>query len=72
MVVHLDDLLLRRTRVGNLTEAGAEALLEKIRPLCEAKLGWDSARWEQEVSRYQDIWQRYYSVAPADIQAAAA
>lgn len=72
MVVHLDDLLLRRTRVGNLTPAGAAGLLDAIKPLCQQQLDWDDARWQEETDRYLSIWQRYYSVAPADKSAAAA
>lgn len=69
MVVHLDDLLLRRTRLGNLMANGAESLFEHIAPLCERYLGWDQARWDEEVKRYREIYQRYYSV-PEPVPAA--
>jgi glycerol-3-phosphate dehydrogenase len=68
MVVHLDDLLLRRTRVGNLLPSGAEAQLDAIKPLCQQTLGWDDAEWEQEVARYQDIVARYYGLPQANSQ----
>lgn len=62
MVVHLDDLLLRRTRLGNLLAEGGAGCLPLIQPLCQQLLGWDESRWEAEVSRYQAIIARYYSV----------
>lgn len=59
-VEHLDDLLLRRTRVGmqRPAEAAADPRLEAI---CRAELGWDSERWTAELSRYQALWTRNYS-----------
>lgn len=65
MVVHLDDLLLRRTRLGNLLPHGGADCLSLVQPLCEQWLGWDQTRWEAEVSRYQAIIARYYSVPAA-------
>ncbi len=61
-VHHLDDLLLRRTRLGQLLENGAESLFDDLQSLCAAELGWDVARWAQELDRYQDIWRRHYSL----------
>lgn len=72
MVVHLDDLLLRRTRAGNLLPNGAEAVLDELRPLCQSQLGWDDSRWLEEVSRYQDIVQRFYGVPAVKAEAQAA
>lgn len=72
MVTRLDDLLLRRTRLGNLLPDGAAAILEDVRQLCQQHLGWDDSRWQEELARYQDIIARYYSVAPAEKQAVAA
>ncbi|AZD00007.1 glycerol-3-phosphate dehydrogenase/oxidase [Pseudomonas chlororaphis] len=62
MVLHLDDLLLRRTRLGLLLANGAAAELPAIRALCQPLLGWDDARWEQEQQRYHDLWLRYHSL----------
>jgi len=59
---HLDDLLLRRTRLGNVLPRGGESLFAQIRPLCQRELGWDDARWEQEVTRYRGIWQAHYAL----------
>ena len=60
-VVHLDDLLLRRTRLGLVLAEGAQQLLPDLRAACTAHLGWGEATWQQEVSRYQAIWQASYS-----------
>lgn len=61
-VQHLDDLLLRRTRIGLLLEQGGEAVLSKVQELCRDELGWDDARWQKEKARYQSIWQAHYSL----------
>jgi glycerol-3-phosphate dehydrogenase len=68
LVLHLDDLLLRRTRLGLLLAGGALAELPRIRSLCQSRLGWDDARWMREQQDYLSLWQRCYSlpVAPAN------
>ncbi|GAA4649935.1 glycerol-3-phosphate dehydrogenase/oxidase [Kistimonas scapharcae] len=62
-VVHLDDLLLRRTRIGNLLENGAQGELRRIRAIMQEEAGWDAERWIQEVGRYQALWRKAYSIA---------
>ncbi len=64
-VVHLDDLLLRRVRLGILLPHGGEELLPQIRALCQDELGWDDARWEAEESDYLALWRRCYSLPEA-------
>lgn len=54
-VQHLDDLLLRRTRLGLIAPKGAQDLLPNIRRYCQPVLGWTDERWEQEEVRYRDI-----------------
>ena len=44
-VVHLDDLLLRRVRLGLLLPGGGEAILPAVRTICQQELGWDDDRW---------------------------
>jgi glycerol-3-phosphate dehydrogenase len=61
-VVHLDDLLLRRTRLGLLLPRGGEALLPTIRGICQNELKWDDARWEAEQEAYRALWQTSYSL----------
>lgn len=56
-VRHLDDLLLRRTRLGLVSPRGGEAFLLRIGELCQQELGWDETRWLRECERYRTIWQ---------------
>ncbi|PAU51251.1 glycerol-3-phosphate dehydrogenase/oxidase [Pseudomonas indica] len=62
LVLHLDDLLLRRTRVGLLLANGAAAELPRVRALCQVRLGWDDARWQVEEEAYRALWRRSYSL----------
>ncbi len=65
-VVHLEDLLLRRTRLGLLLpEGGLGEPFGRIRAVCQAGLGWGEARWQAEISAYRALWQRAYSPPPA-------
>jgi glycerol-3-phosphate dehydrogenase len=57
-VRHLDDLLLRRTRLGLLLAQGGEAILERVGALCREHLGWDEIRWQGERARYRALWQQ--------------
>lgn len=63
-VMHLDDLLLRRVRLGLLTPEGGKAFLPQIRVLCQPELGWSDERWESEEQRYLALWERCYSLPP--------
>ncbi len=58
---HLDDLLLRRVRVGLLTPGGGKAHMEKIRELCGDILPWDDERWRIETDAYFNLWESRYS-----------
>ena len=66
-VQHLDDLLLRRTRLGLLLPEGARAELPFLREITREELDWDDMRWEAEVQRYTQIYERFYNSAPAGI-----
>jgi glycerol-3-phosphate dehydrogenase len=59
-VRHLDDLLLRRTRLGMCLANGGEEIFPALEDICRAELGWDARQWQDELKRYQDIWQRFY------------
>jgi len=59
-VHHLEDVLLRRTRLGLVTLQGAADLLPIIRPILEQELGWDSGRWEKEKATYLKLWKECY------------
>lgn len=60
-VVHLDDLLLRRTRIGNVLPEGAMAYLELIKPWCIEYLNWNGIKWQLERERYIKIYNAHYS-----------
>ncbi len=60
MVEHLDDLMLRRLRAGNMEMNGGQHLLPLIKPLCQQLLHWDEERWQTEQQCYQHILQQYY------------
>lgn len=59
-VEHLDDLLLRRTRLGLLLPQGASALFSKIKEMCAEELAWTDTQWQEEIERYKKLWQTYY------------
>jgi glycerol-3-phosphate dehydrogenase len=61
-VAHLDDLLLRRVRLGHLLPGGGAELLARIRTICQAELGWDDDRWTSEEAAYLDLWRTSYSL----------
>jgi glycerol-3-phosphate dehydrogenase len=61
-VVHLDDLLLRRVRLGLLLPGGGAALLSRIRNICQPELDWDDAYWESEVATYRQLWHTHYGL----------
>ncbi len=63
-VVHLEDLLLRRVRVGLLLPDGGEDHLESVRAICAEELGWDEHRWKDEANRYLHLWQNHYGPPP--------
>lgn len=64
-VVHLDDLMLRRTRLGLLLARGGEAALGAVEGVVREEIGWDTQRWEDEVERYRTIIRRAYSIPEA-------
>lgn len=68
-VHHLDDLLLRRTRLGNVLPQGARELLPQIKTLCSPYLSWSEDKWQAEISRYLSLWQTSYSLPHSAIKA---
>lgn len=66
-VSHLEDLLLRRVRLGILLPQGGVALLPRIRAICQGELGWDNGRWDTEEAAYQALVRSCYSVPDAAI-----
>jgi glycerol-3-phosphate dehydrogenase len=45
---------------------GGEEIFGALETICAEELQWDRARWEAELARYREIWERhYYLPAPA-------
>jgi glycerol-3-phosphate dehydrogenase len=58
----LDDLLLRRTRLGLLLPDGAAALLPRLEPVAREALRWSAGEWRDQCERYAQIIAQSYSV----------
>jgi glycerol-3-phosphate dehydrogenase len=63
-VVHLDDLLLRRARIGHLLPDGASALEEEMERRVRPLLGWTEERWRMEWTRYRRLWATHHGPRP--------
>jgi glycerol-3-phosphate dehydrogenase len=61
-VIHLDDLLLRRVRLGLLAPNGGIDLLPHLRTIVQSELGWDDLHWNQEVQSYSQLWKKCYGL----------
>jgi glycerol-3-phosphate dehydrogenase len=61
-IVHLEDLLLRRVRLGLLLPQGGLEQMPRIATIVKSELGWNELRWEQELQDYQTLLQSHYSV----------
>ena len=62
LIVHLDDLMLRRTRLGLLLRFGGKEEMLQIQKICQPELGWDETKWKKEEQKYFSVWQKYCSV----------
>jgi len=49
-------------RLGLLLPQGGQALLPRVRAICQPELGWDDARWQAEERAYLTLWQQRYSL----------
>jgi glycerol-3-phosphate dehydrogenase len=61
-VIHLDDLLLRRLRLGIVVPDGGNNLLPKIRTVTQSELGWSDECWDNEELAYKQLLEKSYSV----------
>ncbi len=52
-VVRLEDLLLRRIRLGLWQPEQAKSVAERLRPLFEQELGWQKDRWQKEEESFR-------------------
>jgi glycerol-3-phosphate dehydrogenase len=64
-VVHLDDLLLRRVRLGLTAPEGGTPWMDRIRSIAQPELGWPDTRWHQEVAAYTRLLKACYSLPGA-------
>ena len=69
-VVHLDDLLLRRVRLGLQLPDGGAGVLDRVRSIAQPELGWDDARWTAEEAAYRRVWAAAYAPRPGETAAA--
>ena len=67
-VLHLDDLLLRRSRLGLLLPRGGAELFPRLEPIVREELGWTAEQWAAEVAQYLTRIERCYAV-PAEVRA---
>jgi glycerol-3-phosphate dehydrogenase len=58
----LDDLLLRRTRLGLLLPDGAAALLPRLEPVAREALRWSAGEWRDHCERYARLIDQCYTV----------
>lgn len=70
-VVHLDDLLLRRSRLGLLLKNGGLDLLPDLKERLQPMLGWSDEHWAAEVERYRRLWSQFYSLPSTQSEQAA-
>jgi glycerol-3-phosphate dehydrogenase len=61
-VCHLEDLLLRRTRLGLILSRGGESILPVVKQICMAELHWNDSQWQHEQADYQSLWAQSYSL----------
>jgi glycerol-3-phosphate dehydrogenase len=61
-VCKLEDLLLRRSRIGIQLRGGGIDVLPRIRSICQPELGWNAQRWDEEQAAYLALWSAHYSV----------
>ena len=54
-VLRLEDLLLRRTRIGMWNPSLARELAPRLRPLFSTELGWRKQRWEEDRERFEEV-----------------
>ena len=66
-IVHLDDILLRRVRLGLQLPQGGLPMMDKIKQYCAPQLDWDDEKWQFEIDRYKHIWQQNFAPTPLNI-----
>jgi glycerol-3-phosphate dehydrogenase len=59
-VVHLEDILLRRVRIGLTARQGGARQMDAIRRVVQPALGWNDSQWNDEVAAYRLLWSEEY------------
>ncbi len=59
--VNLEDIMLRRTRLGLLLPGGGRDLMDRVRAQVQQAMGWDDRQWQDQQRAYLDLWDRAYS-----------
>ncbi len=65
-VCHLEDLLLRRTRLGLILPRGGVSILPMVRDYCKSELKWSESQWMQEQAAYLALWGSNYYLPPKE------
>jgi glycerol-3-phosphate dehydrogenase len=65
-VCHLEDLLLRRTRLGLILPGGGEAIMPVVKQICLTELHWSDDLWHHELTDYQSLISCCYSLPPIE------
>ncbi|MCG8567558.1 MAG: glycerol-3-phosphate dehydrogenase/oxidase [Desulfobacterales bacterium] len=60
-VRHLEDLMLRRVRLGLFLPRGGMDDMDRIRETIAPHLDWDAQRWEEEIQSYEKLWESAYA-----------
>lgn len=68
-VVYLEDLLLRRTRLGYVLPEGAKSLRMRLRDIAVNRCGWSASQFDAQWHTYRDVWQRSYAPQPFAVTA---
>ncbi len=61
-VLRLEDLLLRRTRLGLQLRGGGADYMHRIRAIAQPELGWSDAQWVASQDAYLALWNAHYSL----------
>jgi len=61
-IIHLDDLLLRRVRLGNLLPDAGLSVMHQIKDIITEELGWSEKRWIAEFQQYTQLIRHSYSI----------
>lgn len=61
-ILHLEDLLLRRVRIGNILPGGGLSVIDQVKSIVQEELNWDNNRWTSEVTSYKNLLAKSFSI----------